>query len=183
VVGIFCYYGFRALPAERILANRWLLVCAIVAAGLTMIAAAITTIGPRNAIIVGFSSTVLVFGAVLLDKAGLSVRWPILILLGDASYVIYLVHPYVEEALNKIVGRALPVLSTKTLIGMPVGLGLTLVASIVIYRLVDNPLHTFFRNLLCKPSKLPQVSSAGQRRKQGTELVNSATAPVGTAAD
>ena len=163
VLGILCYYGFRALPRERILAARGLLGFAIVVAAATMIAAAISTIGPRNAVIVGFTSTILVFSAVLLDKAGLSLRWPTLILLGDASYVIYLVHPYCEEALNKIVARSFPLLGTKTLIGMPLALGVTIFVSILLYRFVDNPLHVFFRNLLSRPAALPKVTRSVER--------------------
>jgi exopolysaccharide production protein ExoZ len=156
VLGILCYYGFRGLSVERIRDNRGLIICTSTIAGLAMVATAVNLIGPINAVIVGCTSTILVLGAVLLDKAGASVRWPILILLGDASYVIYLIHPYCEEGLNKIVARVLPTFSTKTWMGMPMALAVTVAASFFIYKYVDNPLHLFFRNILCKRGELPR---------------------------
>ncbi len=162
VIGILCYFIYRAVPGERILKNQGLLVGSGVAATLVMLVAAITLIGPPNALIVGFTSSVLVLSAVLLDKVGASIRWKFLILLGDASYVMYLIHPYCEQPLNKIAARVFPLLNTKTLVGMPVGLGITIVASIVLYRWLDNPLHIFFRKLLSRSPKLPSVSPATQ---------------------
>ncbi len=160
VLGILCYYGFRAVPNDRIVANRKVLIGGMFLAAAAMIGAAVTTMGPLNAVIVGITSTILVFCAVLLDKVGISLRWRFLILLGDASYVIYLIHPYCEEALNKIVARRLPMLDPKTWLGMIVALVVTVVVSIVVYRLIDNPLHTYFRKVLCKPRKLPVMTAA-----------------------
>jgi peptidoglycan/LPS O-acetylase OafA/YrhL len=71
-----------------------------------------------------------------------------------------LVHPYFGEFLNKIVARRFAVLETTTLLGMFVALSVTVVVSAILYRLVDNPLHLFFRNLLCKPAKLPVMTPA-----------------------
>jgi peptidoglycan/LPS O-acetylase OafA/YrhL len=160
VLGVLCYYGFRAMPNERILAHRGLLRTAMLLAAGVMIVTAIYTIGSLNAVIVGITATILVFCAVLLDKVGMSLRRPSLIALGDASYVIYLVHPYFGEFLNKIVARRFAVLETTTLLGMFVALSVTVVVSAILYRLVDNPLHLFFRNLLCKPAKLPVMTPA-----------------------
>jgi peptidoglycan/LPS O-acetylase OafA/YrhL len=171
ILGILCYYGFRSLSEERIQANRTFFVFATIASALVMIAAAITTVGLLNAVIVGVTSTTLVLGAVLLDKAQVSLRWPVLILLGDASYAIYLIHLYCEEIQNKILARGLPILNTKTAVGMPFALVVSVVASLIVYRFLDNPLHVFFRNLLCKPVTLPRVSTREETgRNEQAEL-------------
>jgi peptidoglycan/LPS O-acetylase OafA/YrhL len=79
-------------------------------------------------------------------------------LLGDASYAMYLVHPYCEEAINKFVARSISILNSKTLVGMPISLAVTILASILVYRWLDNPLHIYFRNLFARKPKLPAVS-------------------------
>jgi exopolysaccharide production protein ExoZ len=159
-LGILCYYFFRKLSAERVRDHREFIVCGTALAGLTMIATAVNLIGPANAVIVGCTSTIMVLGAVLLDKGGVSVRWPALILLGDASYVIYLIHPYCEEGLNKIVARAFPTFSTKTWVGMPLALIVTMVVSIFLYRYLDKPLHLFFLKLLTRSKQPRNISTA-----------------------
>jgi peptidoglycan/LPS O-acetylase OafA/YrhL len=118
-----------------------------------------------NAVIIGFGATVLVLCSVLLDKADVSLRWRALIVLGDASYVIYLIHPYCEEALNKFLARELPFLRTTSLAGMLVGLAVTIAASLVVYRFVDNPLHLYFRGLL---QRSPRLRSAAVATAQST---------------
>jgi exopolysaccharide production protein ExoZ len=158
VIGILLYYAFQAIPSEQILANKWTLIITGIAAALVMIITAINLIEWRNALIVGFTSSVLVFCAVLLDKANVSFRWPFLMLLGDASYAMYLVHPYCEEAINKFVARSIPILNSRTLVGMPISLTVTILASILVYRWLDNPLHIYFRNLFARKPKLPAVS-------------------------
>jgi peptidoglycan/LPS O-acetylase OafA/YrhL len=167
VLGMLGYYVFRVISSESISINRTVLIGGLFGAAAVMILTAIFTVGPVNAVIVGITATVLVFCAVLLDKAGVSWKWPWLILLGDASYVIYLVHPYIEEAFNKVLAPKIPFLHTSGLSGMPIAIVITILASIVIYRFVDNPMHLYFRKLLCpSPERTrvtkPTAATAGQ---------------------
>ena len=171
VLGVVCYYVFRVVPAQRAFAARWVLVLTASAAALAMIAASLTTAGLTVLSLVGLASTVLVLSAVLLDKAGISFRWPFLILLGDASYVLYLIHPYCIEALNKILAHRYPILATNTLVGMPIALLVTVIASIWMYRFIDAPLHEFFRNLLSKPSRSPRIVVSKQSKHTQQETV------------
>lgn len=169
VAGILCYYAFRAASEKSISNNRTILVgfCGLGALG--MIAASIFTRGGTTLLLVGIASTILVSGAVLLDKVGFSLRWPLPILLGDASYVIYLIHPYIQQAMNRVLAKPYPILDTRTLAGMLLSMTVTVTASIAVYKLVDNPLHIFFRRLLSQPKKLVTVNQVPASQPSGPQ--------------
>lgn len=88
-------------------------------------------------------------GIVLLALLSLSnrVRWPAaLMLVGDASYSLYLLHPYVLEAAN----RKLHAFGPDPLgIAMTIGAILVAVAiAIVVFRLVERPSNRALRRLI-----------------------------------
>jgi peptidoglycan/LPS O-acetylase OafA/YrhL len=131
VAGLFCYYVFRSSPVRSIRAIRWPLVFAVLAAALCMIAASAYANGTTALSLVGLASTVLVLSSVLLDKINFSLRWPFLLLLGDASYVIYLMHPYCQQFINKLATRPFPFLVTTSTVGMLFAMLVTIFASLL----------------------------------------------------
>lgn len=75
--------------------------------------------------------------------------------LGDASYAVYLLHPFVIRA----AGRALDASGLAAAFGpwgfALVGLGATLAVSLLVYRLVERPLTGLLRRLLTRPAAPP----------------------------
>jgi peptidoglycan/LPS O-acetylase OafA/YrhL len=151
VAGVFCYYCFRVIPTRAILRLRWPLFFVVGASSLGIIAAAIYVKGGSTPLVVGAASTVLVLCAVLLDKASLSLRRRSVLLLGDASYVLYLIHPYCQQALNKLLAPSIPILATDTAVGMLFATAITIAVALFVFRYIDNPLHQLFHRLLSKP--------------------------------
>ena len=86
------------------------------------------------------------------------VCWPLLgtdlkagtiALLGDASYVMYLTHPYVIQFLDRVVGRIIPVFHVDTPIGVLFAMMLVMPSSACLYLKVDKPVIGYLNNLLC----------------------------------
>lgn len=64
----------------------------------------------------------------------------VLVDVGDASYATYLSHPYVTEAVRKILYQKLHLININSLVGMTLTLFLALTAGALIYKLIDKPL-------------------------------------------
>lgn len=102
----------------------------------------------------GAPALVLVLGAVHLHRCGCSStnRW--LILLGDASYSIYLIHPFIVQAAQKT-GRSLG--DSPSLTAVVVVLVLTLVAAagVVTHKWIEQPLTRVTKRLLRGRASVP----------------------------
>jgi exopolysaccharide production protein ExoZ len=77
--------------------------CAAVGSFLFMLVAPTVAAGLDRAVIFGVPALVMTTAALALEKVGLSVRWPWLIALGNASYAIYLSHFVVTQAVIMLV--------------------------------------------------------------------------------
>ncbi len=97
----------------------------------------------QHRILFGLPFSALVLGAVLRERqGGLAMpRW--LVLLGDASYSIYLIHNPLVSLTSRLVAR-LPGLATWG-VGMLVGVVSSLVAGVLYHWLVEKPLIRQFR--------------------------------------
>ena len=86
---------------------------------------------------------------------GLSgVRLPgLLVLIGDASYSLYLFHPYVLKVFNKIF-HVFDTPGALAYVMTPVSIGLCCVVAICIYRLVELPLTHWLRAIFIDRRKL-----------------------------
>lgn len=78
----------------------------------------------------------IVLGAVSLDSVDATPRWPWLLALGDASYSIYLVHPFALDAIDKIWLR----LHLHSVGGFVLfALAISIAMALVTYRLIERP--------------------------------------------
>jgi exopolysaccharide production protein ExoZ len=97
-------------------------------------------------ILLGVPATMIVSGALLLEKARALPIWPLPKLLGDSSYALYLTHGIALSAMGQLWlrlpfgsgGLSLAVFSILTLLA-------SLLGGIVTYRLVDEPLQNWLR--------------------------------------
>ena len=155
VAGILAYHLDTFAPAPRCIALRPLLLAFI-----PLAIAALVLVQARDlhrlptALTLGLPAFLLVQSAVLLSKSGLDARWPLPVLLGDASYSLYLTHPFVISAFKRLVGTHAPALAPDRLLGMLAVLVLASAVSVAVHLTVDRPLYRYLnRRLTRKPSK------------------------------
>ncbi|MBF8780083.1 acyltransferase family protein [Pseudomonas fulva] len=87
----------------------------------------------------------------------------LLVLLGDASYSLYLFHPYVLKVFNKVF-HVFDAPGLLAYVMTPVSIGLCCLVAICIYRLVELPMTQWLRVLFIdrrKPAIQPQVLPMG----------------------
>jgi peptidoglycan/LPS O-acetylase OafA/YrhL len=91
-----------------------------------------------------------IVGAVLmlaLLAPGNRMRWPtVLLLVGDASYSLYLLHPYVLEAVARKVHAFGP--DPRGLVATGLAVLAALALALVTFRLIERPSNRFFRRLI-----------------------------------
>lgn len=75
----------------------------------------------------------IVLGVISFDTAGLTPSWPWLLALGDASYSIYLVHPFAFDIVAKVWR------GHNALLFAAVSLALAIVMALCTYRLIEKP--------------------------------------------
>jgi len=143
IVGIACYYVARAVPVGVARKLRWPLIgCMLLAvAELAVYFMLPLPYFPPDWIGFGTPAAVLVLSAALLAKCGADLRARWLILLGDASYAIYLLHPFVLYAMERVLAKRWPVLSSEhNFFGMVLGVAAVCAASCVVYLYIEKPL-------------------------------------------
>jgi peptidoglycan/LPS O-acetylase OafA/YrhL len=92
---------------------------------------------------------ILISSACLLTFSGVDIKIKAIVLLGDASYVMYLVHPYIEEFLDRVIGWFWPVFRINSLIGCLVALLLVPPISMLLYVTFDRPSLRYLNRVLC----------------------------------
>jgi peptidoglycan/LPS O-acetylase OafA/YrhL len=143
VLGMAAYALVRATTEARARRLRWLAaLCAVVAAfgvpvleGLPQFAA----LNWDRLIDWGLPAFVLVLSAALLSKGGADTRVQFLVLLGDASYVIYIIHTYVLDGMERLLVPKFPALELSTALGSFVSLAFVTLLSIGIYLWAEKP--------------------------------------------
>jgi exopolysaccharide production protein ExoZ len=91
----------------------------------------------------------LISTACLLAFSGVDIEAKVLVLLGDASYVMYLTHPYIEEFLDRVVGKYLPIFHINTPIGCLIAMVFVLPISVFLYLKIDKPTVRYLNQAIC----------------------------------
>jgi peptidoglycan/LPS O-acetylase OafA/YrhL len=143
VLGVAAWSLLRRLDHARAVRLRWPAVSMVVVSALTMISIQGTRLWPvilvTRLISCGVPSFFLVGGAALLSKSGWDTRSKSLVLLGDASYVIYIIHTYVLDGFNRVLAKKLPILAIDHTVGCLLSVSLVLGLSVVIYLKAEKP--------------------------------------------
>jgi exopolysaccharide production protein ExoZ len=92
-----------------------------------------------SVITTGIPAIACVAAAVLLNQSGVVTANRVLLLLGNASYSIYLTHPFVTQAAQKLVVRS-GLDPLKAIVMIPVTLALVCVLGVIVYHAVELPL-------------------------------------------
>jgi exopolysaccharide production protein ExoZ len=152
-LGIGVFYLFNWCSARRaslasIAALKWVLLVIFVASLAVLVALEqyYQEALPRH-IAAGIPSFFIVASALLLERIyGIASRNRLIYLLGEASYIIYLVHPYIVFSVLRLAVKNAEALSSPVLFALIVGLlALTSVISIAIHVLFEKPVMAFLR--------------------------------------
>jgi exopolysaccharide production protein ExoZ len=95
----------------------------------------------HRVLVAGVPSLALVSGTLLLERRGRIPNWPFLVLLGDASYSLYLVHTFVLATLKRIfVCLCDPTLVSSQFAFIVCGAIVAIPVGIVLYKRVEKPM-------------------------------------------
>lgn len=143
VAGTGVYYLYKW--SSRVLCERVrpyaLLALTVSFTGLVLI----EVFRPSQSTLIGACSCLLVTSALLLSKGGWDFAPRPLILIGDASYALYLAHPFVVTPLNRLVAPHVPFLSSKEPVGMIVALIMSALVAIGIYVWLERPITALLK--------------------------------------
>jgi exopolysaccharide production protein ExoZ len=136
-IAVLC--PWRRRPLTRTLAMSF--------AGVAFAAASAVLLLPLLAsgpmlLLCGGPAVLLVGAAVRLERAGWRVRTPALVRLGDASFALYLTHPFAIEAVRVVADRFDP-LGIAWPVTAPMAVVLALALAIASHRLVERPLSVW----------------------------------------
>jgi peptidoglycan/LPS O-acetylase OafA/YrhL len=143
ICGIFAWYVWRLAGVRQRAVPAWLAGLA----ALACLAAFALGLGPRLGGTLPWNGVLGVMLLLALLRLDGAVRWPAwLLLIGDASYSLYLLHPYVLELFNRLLH---PFGSD------PAGIAVTLIAvllavgvAVISFRLLERPSNHALRRLL-----------------------------------
>jgi peptidoglycan/LPS O-acetylase OafA/YrhL len=143
VMGMAAYQVVRITKIERARELRWLCWLGAVAAAATLVlmeGLPVLYFEQWNRVIPwGVPAFVLVLSAALLSKSGADTRVRLLVLLGDASYAIYIIHTYVLDALDRVLSKHWPMLQIASPLGCVLSLALVATLSVAIYLKAEKP--------------------------------------------
>lgn len=169
--GIAAFYLFSWCSARRELfaklaAFKWTLAIILIVnlAALCVLEQYFRASMPRY-IVAGVPAFFTVVSALLLERIyGLASKNRLLHLLGESSYIIYLVHPYIIYTALRVVVKDGRGLSSPMLALLIVGLlALTSAFAIVIHVWFEKPVMAFLRSKLIRPEAAPRPKLAMSR--------------------
>ena len=106
------------------------------------------------------SSTLLVLSASLLSQSGWDTSLGWLILVGDASYILYLIHPFVEYTQDRVIGPHLPVLQLMRLPGCLLAVLLSTGAAVLGHLYPERPTVSFLNRRFGGKRRSAEMSAA-----------------------
>lgn len=115
--------------------------------------------GWHRAVFFGIPASFIVAGTLLAECTGMSVRQRFALLLGAASYSIYLVHQLLMQAAFKLVARLLPTGLTALVAGWSLAFGLIFVVGIAVHWYFELPVTRRLRNTLHWPTRAGQQAT------------------------
>ena len=149
LLGILSYYLCRAIPSNKARGLRWpaLVVC-LASAALLIATQAIFPLDsfPFNVsrvLTLGTFSFLLVTAASLLSQGDWDTHAAWLVLIGDASYILYLIHPYCEYSLDRILAPHLHWLKRDTATGALAGVTFSILVAVLLHFYGERPMVRF----------------------------------------
>jgi len=149
-------------------AIRWgLCVLALGAALLIGLEESHAGFGLPRFIVAGVPAAVLVLAALLLERMyGMSAGSNVVFLIGESSYVLYLIHPYVVYGLLRTIGWHVVNPGLPTTVGVVVVLiAVATVAAIAVHLWIEKPIRACLRRRVLRESRPLQHRAEGRDRR------------------
>jgi exopolysaccharide production protein ExoZ len=158
IIGMAAYHVCTQVPGPFVARYKILLsfaACGGILAQIWMEEAWLTPPALMRAAAFGGASFMVVLSLALLSRAGLDVRWKWIVAVGDASYALYIIHPYIEYA-QAILLRHVSWLGLQEVAGLLLSLSTAVLSSIVLHRKFERPITNFLsRKLLTRVAAKP----------------------------
>lgn len=152
-IGLWLSLAFAALPARQLggQAATALILAIVVAAGL-LIAGDYAWVQIPRLLKWGAPALVIVSAALILERGGVSMRGRAVMLLGEASYAIYLVHPFVIKAASIALARMTGASLALQVLAMPLTCLVIILVSIGAHLWCEAPVMRQLRRLALSPA-------------------------------
>jgi exopolysaccharide production protein ExoZ len=96
----------------------------------------------------GVIAYLLLQSVVLLSRSGWEINNPLLVLIGDSSYTLYLLHPLVISTMHHAIARAVPILQIQRPFGALAAVLVSVFCAVPVYVYIERPVHRRLNNLL-----------------------------------
>jgi len=152
IFGLIAFYCVHAIPkpVATQLKYLWIAIMTVSLVALPTIEA--FSLFPHASTVVQFGplSFLLIWSSCLLATSGHDMRPGLIILIGDASYTLYLIHPYVEMLLDRIVAKHLALFHITTTFGCLFSVAVAIAIAIPLYLKVEKPILSYLTRTFCK---------------------------------
>lgn len=150
IFGIISYYLCRSISDSSAYRLRYpaLLVATLSVLLLFAVQAILPPTHLSRVISLGVPSFFLITSVSLLSQAGWDTRRPSLVLIGDASYILYLIHPYCELSIDRILGPHHHWLRSETASGAFIGVSLSVIVALLLHLYCERPSVKFLNRKL-----------------------------------
>ncbi|WP_230293026.1 acyltransferase [Croceicoccus sp. Ery5] len=101
-----------------------------------------------RAIYTGIPAALVVTGVLMLERQGTIVRGRWVLLLGDASYAIYLTHPFVTQAMTKLADTSGLLTPAARLSLVPVAYAGVIVTGVAVHLMIEKPMSRWLRQAI-----------------------------------
>ena len=144
--GILAYYIATWISDRRAEQFRVAALCGLIvsAAGIVFLQGVAHRALPIEWLLMQFSAMLMVLCASLLSQGGWDIRWRSVIVVGDASYVLYLVHAYILSLYDRVLGRHLPAIQMRHALGAFPLVAVCVVAAVVLHLRFEKPAVVYF---------------------------------------
>ncbi len=163
VLGILVFFLCRAVPEKVAQRFRFPILFLLTASilMLILIQSVIPQLHLPRSLVQGGPSFLLVGSASLLSQAGwdTKVRW--LVLIGDASYILYLIHTYCEYLIDRVFARHILWLNSDRAPGYVLSLTLVVLVAVLLHVWLERPAVAFLNRTLGGRRKSVEFAPAG----------------------
>jgi exopolysaccharide production protein ExoZ len=163
--GIGVFFLFNACSARqarlaRADALKWLLLGLLVAGLVAIVVFEKRHPDVPRYLAGGIPAVVIVASALMLERIyGMATRNRVVFLLGEASYIIYLVHPYIVFTILRLGVKDARTLPAPLIVALIVGLlALVSVIAIAIHLMFEKPVMAFLRARLTRKEAVPSLT-------------------------
>ena len=142
ILGIVAYFLVRCVSTAQATRFRSVSLFCLVA---SMIAIAFNeglfglSNGWHRSIASGLISFIMIASAILLAQGGWDVTMTSVVLVGDASYVLYLLHPYCEFLIDRVLARRVPILVINHLFGYLFAVATSIALAVLLHLKLEMP--------------------------------------------